>query len=177
MFNNLCAHNYGDMLWCECINLRSLLGMCGYYLKFINNFLTVATPMSDLTRKHAPNNVVWGEICQEAFQQLKRAVTVAPFLMVTLDGRTHWMIALIKWLQTLDDRTHWMTANIGWQHALEGHSYWMSAHIRRPNVLEDLTHLMTTHIGTQHTLDDHSRNGRTLALEDSTHWMTAHIEW
>ena len=56
--------------------------MCGCYLKFNNNFATVATPMSDLTRKHANNNVVWGESCQEEFQQLKRAVTVAPFLII-----------------------------------------------------------------------------------------------
>ena len=55
--------------------VRSFLGMCGYYLKFLNNFSTVATPMSDLMRKHAPKNVMWGESCQEAFQQLKRNVT------------------------------------------------------------------------------------------------------
>ena len=62
--------------------VRSFLGMCGCYLKFINNFATVATPMSDLIRKHAPNNVVWGESCQEAFQQLKRAITVTPVLII-----------------------------------------------------------------------------------------------
>ena len=62
--------------------VRSFLGMCGYYIKFINIFLTVATPMSELTRKHAPNNVVWGESCQEAFQHLKRAVTVASVLII-----------------------------------------------------------------------------------------------
>ena len=57
--------------------VRYFLGMCGCNLKFINNFATVAT-----TRKHATNNVVWGESCQEAFQQLKRAVTVAPVLII-----------------------------------------------------------------------------------------------
>ena len=38
--------------------------------------------MSELTRKHAPNNVVCGESCKEAFQQLKRAVIVAPVLII-----------------------------------------------------------------------------------------------
>ena len=61
--------------------VRSFLGMCGYYQKFIDSFSTVATPLSDLTRKHSPNKVVWGESCQEAFQQLKRALTVAPVLV------------------------------------------------------------------------------------------------
>ena len=61
--------------------VRSFLGMCGYYQKFIENFSTVVTLLSDLTRKHAPNKVVWGESCQEAFQQLKRALTVAPVLV------------------------------------------------------------------------------------------------
>ena len=37
--------------------------------------------MSDLTRKHTPNKAVWGESCQEAFQQVKRALTVAPVLV------------------------------------------------------------------------------------------------
>ena len=60
--------------------VRSFLGLCGYY-RNINNFLTVATPLSGLTRKHAPNQVVWGESCQEAFQHLKRTLTVAPVLV------------------------------------------------------------------------------------------------
>ena len=39
--------------------VKSFLGICGYYTKIINNFSTVATPLSNLTKKHAPHMVVW----------------------------------------------------------------------------------------------------------------------
>ena len=38
--------------------VRSFLGMCGYYKKFINNCSTIATPLSNLTWKQASNKVV-----------------------------------------------------------------------------------------------------------------------
>ena len=38
-------------------DVRSFLGMCGYYQIYINNFSTVATPLSNLAKKHAPNKL------------------------------------------------------------------------------------------------------------------------
>ena len=58
----------------------SFLGMGGYYRKFINNFSTIAAPLSDLTKKQALNKVVWKRDCQEAFELLKRALTEASVL-------------------------------------------------------------------------------------------------
>ena len=55
--------------------------MCGYYRKFINNFSTIATPLSNLTWKQASNKVVWKKDCQGAFDQLKKALTEAPELV------------------------------------------------------------------------------------------------
>ena len=38
--------------------VRMFLWLTGYYRKFIpNNYATVAAPLTDLTRKSAPNNV------------------------------------------------------------------------------------------------------------------------
>ena len=61
--------------------MRSFLGMCGYYRKFIANFATIATPLSNLTRKQASNRVNWGRDCQEVFDQLKKAQTESPVLV------------------------------------------------------------------------------------------------
>src|SRR6218665_2365700 len=51
--------------------VRSYLGLVGYYQKFIPNFASIATPLTDLTRKNQPNKVNWGELQESAFQQLK----------------------------------------------------------------------------------------------------------
>lgn len=38
--------------------VREFLGLAGYYRRFIPDFAAVAAPLTDLTRKNAPNEVV-----------------------------------------------------------------------------------------------------------------------
>ncbi|KAK3093838.1 hypothetical protein FSP39_020798 [Pinctada imbricata] len=40
--------------------VRSFLGLVGYYRKFIPNFAAIASPLTDLTKKGLPNKVMWG---------------------------------------------------------------------------------------------------------------------
>lgn len=40
-------------------DVRAFLGITGYYRKFIADYATVAAPLTDLTKKNAPNKVVW----------------------------------------------------------------------------------------------------------------------
>ena len=54
--------------------IRSFLGLVGYYQPFIPNFAAIAAPLSDLTRKDQPNKVVWGEPKERAYAALKKAV-------------------------------------------------------------------------------------------------------
>ena len=61
--------------------VRSFLGLCGYYRKFIPEFSTVASPLSDLTKKNMPKSVKWTSQCEKAFGQLKQALTKAPVLI------------------------------------------------------------------------------------------------
>ena len=62
-------------------DVRSFLGLCGYYKKFVPNFSTVATPLSELTRKNITKKVIWTTKCDQAFLELKEALTRAPILM------------------------------------------------------------------------------------------------
>ena len=61
-------------------DVRSFLGLTGYYRKFIPNYSTIALPLTDLTKKHTPNAVVWTTACSTAFQELKRLLTCSPVL-------------------------------------------------------------------------------------------------
>ena len=38
-------------------DMRSFLGMCEYYQKFIEQFSTIAMPLTELTQKSMPNKV------------------------------------------------------------------------------------------------------------------------
>ena len=49
--------------------LRSFLGMIGYYRKFIRNFGVIAKVLYDLTKKDTP--YIWSDDCEKAFQSLK----------------------------------------------------------------------------------------------------------
>ena len=61
-------------------DVRTFLGLAGYYRKFIPNFASVAAPLTDLTRKSAPNQVQWSEECETAYCRLKAAMCSSPVL-------------------------------------------------------------------------------------------------
>ena len=58
--------------------VRSFLGLCNYYRKFVYNFARIAEPLNKLTRKNTVYN--WDDRCQHAFDTLKKALTEAPIL-------------------------------------------------------------------------------------------------
>ena len=60
--------------------VRGFLGLTGYYRRFINNYASVAIPLTDLTRKSLPDKVAWSDKCESAFNLLKRALCEAPIL-------------------------------------------------------------------------------------------------
>lgn len=61
-------------------DVRAFLGLTGYYRRFVPDYATIALPLTDLTRKAAPNSVVWTAECDTAFTELKRRLTSAPVL-------------------------------------------------------------------------------------------------
>ncbi|XP_061180784.1 uncharacterized protein LOC133189428 [Saccostrea echinata] len=60
--------------------VRSFLGLAGFYRKFIPNFSAIAAPLSDLTKKGQPNKVVWTDNQQRAFDTLKQMLCSEPIL-------------------------------------------------------------------------------------------------
>ena len=65
-------------------DVRAFLGLCGYYRRFIPDFSTIATPLTELTRKDKPNIIVWGKETQQSFQHLKDSLTHYPVLATPL---------------------------------------------------------------------------------------------
>ncbi|KAL5515882.1 hypothetical protein EMCRGX_G001127 [Ephydatia muelleri] len=57
---------------------RCFLGLTGYYRKFFPDYASIAAP--DLTKKVAPNQVVWNQNCEASFQKLKELLCRAPVL-------------------------------------------------------------------------------------------------
>ena len=45
--------------------VRAFLGLAGYYRRFIPDFATIATPLSDVTRKSSPDKVSWTTGCDK----------------------------------------------------------------------------------------------------------------
>src|ERR1700680_4218360 len=61
-------------------NIRSFLGISGYYRKFIQNYSKVASPLTELLKDE--QRFKWGEEQQSAFDFLKQATTSAPILVL-----------------------------------------------------------------------------------------------
>ena len=67
--------------------IRSFLGLMGYYRRFIEDFSLLAAPMTRLTRKEV--RFEWSDLCEKAFQTLKRRLTSAPILIVLEMGQRY----------------------------------------------------------------------------------------
>ncbi|XP_075103567.1 uncharacterized protein LOC142178135 [Nicotiana tabacum] len=58
--------------------IRSILGLAGYYRRFVQDFSIIAAPLTKLTPKNAMFQ--WMEECEQSFQKLKTCLTTAPIL-------------------------------------------------------------------------------------------------
>ena len=56
--------------------VRSFLGLAGYYRRYVKNFAAIAGPLHALTRKDAVFH--WSADCQDAFDCLKTLLTTSP---------------------------------------------------------------------------------------------------
>jgi len=58
--------------------VRSFLGLAGYYRWFIPDFSKIAKPMTNLLQKD--HKFIWTEECEAAFRTLRKLLTTAPVL-------------------------------------------------------------------------------------------------
>ena len=65
--------------------VRSFLGLAGYYRRFVNGFSIIAAPMTRLLRKDV--KFEWTEECQQSFEELKKLLTEAPVLVQRESGK------------------------------------------------------------------------------------------
>ena len=59
-------------------DIRSFLGLAGYYRRFIENFSKLAKPLTSLLKKEV--KFKWTEECEISFQELKKRLVSAPVL-------------------------------------------------------------------------------------------------
>jgi len=57
-------------------DVRSFLGLCSYYRKFVQDFAKIAKPLHRLTEKN--NHFLWCNDCEKSFNELKHKLTSAP---------------------------------------------------------------------------------------------------
>ncbi|XP_041355427.1 uncharacterized protein LOC121373051 [Gigantopelta aegis] len=60
--------------------LRSFLGLIGYYRKFIDTFSEIAAPLTDMTKNSQSKVLQWTETTTAAFEKLKEKMSSAPVL-------------------------------------------------------------------------------------------------
>ena len=64
--------------------VKSFLGLVGYYQRFIPGFVTLASPLNDLTRKALPDRIAWSEAADQAFVTLREAL-FSELVLITPD--------------------------------------------------------------------------------------------
>ncbi|XP_027171772.1 uncharacterized protein LOC113771384 [Coffea eugenioides] len=69
-------------------NVRSFLGLVGYYCRFIKNSSRIVGPLTNLTKKQG--KYIWDAKCETSFQELKKQLTMAPVLALP-NGKDSYM--------------------------------------------------------------------------------------
>ncbi|XP_073033805.1 uncharacterized protein [Primulina eburnea] len=65
--------------------VRSFLGLAGYYRKFVEGFSSIAIPLTKLTQKNS--KFIWNEACEKSFETLKTKLSSTPVLILPEDGK------------------------------------------------------------------------------------------
>ncbi|ESK86423.1 pro-pol protein [Moniliophthora roreri MCA 2997] len=89
--------------------VRSFTGFTNFYRKFIGNYSAITKPLYDLTKKGVPFR--WTELCETAFQTLKRKFQQEPVLRMP-DPNRPFMIEM--------DTLKWASGGVLWQEGPDG---------------------------------------------------------
>jgi hypothetical protein len=72
-------------------DVRSFLGLAGYYRRFVTGFSRIAAPLSELTKND--QKWEWTNVQQQAFEQLKQAIASAPVLVTPDESLPYVVVA------------------------------------------------------------------------------------
>ncbi|KAL0288802.1 UNVERIFIED_CONTAM: Retrovirus-related Pol polyprotein from transposon.6 [Sesamum angustifolium] len=73
--------------------VRSFLGLAGYYRRFVEGFSIIAGPLTKLLRKGV--TFQWTEQCQQSFDELKKRLTSTPILVLPSVVVDTWFIQML----------------------------------------------------------------------------------
>ena len=60
--------------------VRAFIGLSSYYRRYIPDYASIVSPLTDLTKKNAPNKVKWDIEQDNAFKKVKTLLTTSPIL-------------------------------------------------------------------------------------------------
>ncbi|XP_042899321.2 uncharacterized protein [Parasteatoda tepidariorum] len=69
--------------------LRSVLGLCGFYRDYIPKYAELVYPLTELTKKRVPEEIPWSEVHDSVFSRLKQALAEAPSLYTPVPGNPY----------------------------------------------------------------------------------------
>ena len=77
--------------------LRSFLGLCNYFYRFIHGYSTLVAPLTSLTRSKVKFN--WTDNCERAFEDVKYALTHTLVLTLPKTGEPFEVVSDASLLQ------------------------------------------------------------------------------
>ncbi|KAA3465758.1 DNA/RNA polymerases superfamily protein [Gossypium australe] len=109
--------------------IRSFLGLTGYYRRFVEGFSSVAAPLTKLLQKGVP--FVWSDKQHESFERLKRNLTKAPVLIQPEEGRNHKSLKYLLTQKELNQRQR------RWIELLKDYDCSIEYHPGKANIVAD----------------------------------------
>lgn len=62
--------------------IRALMGLAGYYRKFIPNFADITAPLTNLLTKGSPDKIIWSDNCANALATVQTSLSSNPILIL-----------------------------------------------------------------------------------------------
>jgi hypothetical protein len=78
--------------------LRSFLGLCNYFRRFIHGYSTLVAPLTSNTRSTV--TYIWTDECERAFENVKDALTHAPVLILPKLGEPFEVVTDVSLLES-----------------------------------------------------------------------------
>ncbi|XP_052728435.1 uncharacterized protein LOC128195239 [Vigna angularis] len=135
--------------------VRSFVGLAGYYRRFIEGFARIVAPLTQLTRKDRP--FAWTDLCEERFQELKVKLTSAPVLIIPDTSKpfevycdaSHQGLGFFsdhKSLKYLFDQKELNMRQRRWLEFLKDYEFELLYHLGKANVVADALSRKVVHV-------------------------------